>query len=164
LKDLRLPRTEALEQLEAYLATVSSIKPLPPSCRNTAGVVYQVLDALIDKYYASYSVAVLRRGLSFFPFENIRPIVPTLLERLNVSFERSGHPQYIWIIGKCVGLFGKAVEELGPAAADIHQTFATSLERVTLQVRQMEVSQGVREIPDGKSSIQLLRVLTDASQ
>lgn len=73
-----------------------------------------------------------------------------MLERLNQSFERSGHPQYIWIIGKCVGLFGKQVEELGPAAGDINATFANSLERVTLQVRQMEVSQGAREIPDGK--------------
>lgn len=90
--------------------------------------------------------------------------MPTLLERLNVSFERSGHPQYIWIIGKCVGLFGKAVEELGPAAADIHQTFATSLERVTLQVRQMEVSQGVREIPDGEWLLKIPRPALKASQ
>ncbi|KAI5452636.1 Nuclear import receptor [Naganishia albida] len=147
------PLTEALEQLEAYVATVSSIDPLPASCQNTAGAIYQVLDQLIDKYYASYSVAdrvcnVLRRGLSFFPFSSIRPILPAMLERLNQSFERSGHPQYIWIIGKCVGLFGKQVEELGPAAGDINATFANSLERVTLQVRQMEVSQGAREIPD----------------
>lgn len=137
------------------MATVSSIDPLPASCQNTAGAVYQVLDQLIDRYYASYSVAdrvcnVLRRGLSFFPFGIIRPILPVLLERLNLSFERSGHPQYIWIIGKCVGLFGKQVEELGPAAGDINATFANSLERVTLQVRQMEVSQGAREIPDGE--------------
>lgn len=139
------------------MTTVSSIKPLPPSCQNTASAVYQVLDALIDKYYASYSVAdrvcnVIRRGLSFFSFEIIRPIMPTLLDRLNVSFERSGHPQYIWIVGKCVGLFGKPVEELGPAAADIQLSFATSLERVTVQVRQMEASQGAREIPDGEWS------------
>ena len=88
----------------------------------------------------------------------------TLLDRLNVSFERSGHPQYIWIIGKCVGLFGNAVEELGPAAADIQHSFATSLERVTVQVRQMEVSQGARAIPDGESLCPEARRLLTFSQ
>ncbi|KAJ9101702.1 hypothetical protein QFC21_003040 [Naganishia friedmannii] len=147
------PLTEALEQIEAYIKTVGSIEPLPSSCVNTAAAVYQVLDQLIDKYYAAYSVAdrvcnLLRRGLAFFPFNVLRPILPILLERLNTSFERSGHSAYVWIIGKCVGLFGDEVSALGHAAADIESAFTTSLERVTLQVRQMEAGQGASEIPD----------------
>lgn len=85
----------------------------------------------------------------FFPYSNIAPILPSLLERMTSSFEGSGHASYIWIIGKTVGMFG---EQAG--SQELASALQACLERSTAAVQQIEAAQTAREIPDGRWAVQ----------
>lgn len=154
-KDEMIPAIEALEQLDAYLANVDPINPLPAQCEHTAAAIYDVFDLLLSKYYNSYSLTdracrAIRRGLSFFPLATIQSTLPRLVARMCSGFEHSGHAAFIWILGKVIGLFGDKLLVMGQTGIDLDAAFSEALGRVTLQVKQMEQAQTAFAIPDGE--------------
>jgi transportin-3 len=109
---------DALEQLDAYLAVIRTLEPVPESCYPTASSVYAVLDALLARYARLYYISeragsILRRGLSFFPEEALVPIVQPVLARLSSSFSQTGYASYLWITGKVASKFAAAARRPG---------------------------------------------------
>ena len=111
----------------------------------------------MDKYASSYGVAdkatrLLRRGLGFFPWTHIQPLIPRLLARMMTCFEASGHSSYIWLVDRTVALFGERMAVLAgsPEGAVLETAFTSALERMTTQVKSLEVQQDATQIPDGE--------------
>ncbi len=145
-----------MEQLEAYLAVIGTFQPFPETCKPTAAAVYSILDQILEQHHLSYTVTdkacrVVRRGIAFFPYPVIHPILPQLLARLTRSFELSGHATYLWIIGKVAGLYGRMLNEMGlPAGNQVEAALAVALDRATTQTLQLEAAQGAAAVPDGE--------------
>lgn len=149
--------TGALDQLEAYIVNVDPIDTLPHGCIATPEAVYGIIENLLDKYASSYGIAdkatrLLRRGLGFFPWTHIQPLIPRLLARMMTCFEASGHSSYIWLVDRTVSLFGERMGVLAGSSegAALETAFTAALERMTTQVKSLEVQQGATQIPDSE--------------
>jgi len=112
---------DALEQLDAYLAVIRTLDPVPESCYPTAASVYNVLDALLARYARLYYIServgsILRRGLAFFPQAALEPVVQPVLARLSTSFSQTGYASYLWITGKVATKFADIAQRPGGEA------------------------------------------------
>jgi transportin-3 len=145
-----------MEQLESYLVVVKQIEPLPITCKDTAGQVYDVMDQLFAKFYTSYSISdrlcrLLRRGINFFPYDRLHDLLPRVLGRLASCFEASGHAAYIWIIGHIASVYGKEVGPLNLQTGNqVELALVSALERTTAQTKQLEAAMSAEAIPDGE--------------
>jgi len=149
--------TAALDQLEAYIVNVKSLDTLPPTCIATPEAIYGVLDNLLDKYASSYGIAekatrLIRRGLGFFPWAQIQPLLPRMLARMMTCFEVSGHSSYIWLVDRTVALFGERLAVLAgsPEGSALETAFNAAFERMTTQIKTLETQQDATQIPDSK--------------
>ena len=145
-------QVSSLEQIDAFLAVVRTLDPLPESCFPTCLAVYEILDTLLARYARLYYISqrvtsVIRRGLTFFPDRALEPVVKPLLDRLAMTFDQTGHAEYLWILGKVNAKFANVMQALGGenVAAYLGQTF----ESCTQAVSKLLQTKVVVEIPDG---------------
>lgn len=150
-KELRTA-ADRMEQLEKFLHVVGSqfSEGLPPTCSQTCQEAYAILDSILAQHHATFFVsertcALLRRSLSFFGNLAI-PTLPTLLERLVSSFENTGFPGYIWIVGKVLDGFGNLQDE------QLMAGMSSAFQRTSSKVLGMMESTSPQELSDGESS------------
>lgn len=104
--------SDTLETLDTFLSYVPSLADhLQPECSKTLEQIWAVLDGVLSLYDKNFKVseracAVIRRGLQFFG-NLCLPLLVSIVDRMTVSYERSGCPSYLWITGKVVGLFSE---------------------------------------------------------
>ncbi|TYJ52165.1 hypothetical protein B9479_007237 [Cryptococcus floricola] len=148
---------DALEQMDAYLSVVKTLKPVPESCYPTCAAVYGVLDGLLARYSKVYHISekvgsLLRRGLAFFPLRALEPVVPLLLERLATCFNETGYASYLWITGKVADKFGEAAAAAagagGPGGGQLAGLLVGSFESVTRGLGELLQRKVAVEIPD----------------
>jgi transportin-3 len=154
LGERKLTVPDALEQIDAYLTIVRTLKPVPESCFPTCPAIYSVLDALLARYAKLYYIAervgsVLRRGLVFFPHRALEPVVQPVLERMVLAFEQTGYASYLWITGKLAAKFGEAAR--GPGGEALAGLLARSFEGITMALGKQLQTKVAIEIPDGES-------------
>ncbi|TXT13275.1 hypothetical protein VHUM_00642 [Vanrija humicola] len=142
---------DALEQLDAYLAVIRTISPLPGSCFATAATVYSVLDTLLSKYALRYYIServgsILRRGLTFFPESALEPVVQPVLERMATSFSQTGYASYLWITGKVASKFGETAQQPGHEA--LAALLVGAFENVTASLDKLLQVKSAVEIAD----------------
>ena len=120
---------------------------LPAACENTCQESWTIFDAFVAKYGSDSDLVervsrVLRGGLKFFGPSG-KPVIPSLISRLSMTFEQTGYASLLWIIGKSVGMFGEGNDPL------IHAAIKTSYAQSTAKVVSLLQTTGIREIPDG---------------
>lgn len=104
--------SDTLETLDTFLSYVPSLADhLQPECSKTLEQIWAVWDGVLSLYDKNFKVseracAVIRRGLQFFG-NLCLPLLVSIVDRMTVSYERSGCPSYLWITGKVVGLFSE---------------------------------------------------------
>lgn len=152
---------DGLENLEAMLAIVQTFgEELPPSCANSAQEAWSVFDAMLSKLATNHDVServtrVLRGGLRLFG-TSAMPVVPSLLMRMALSYESSGVPSFLWIMGKVIDLCSEGAP---PAVQDgIKQAYERGTSKTVILLQQCNI----REMPDVMEDyIQLLLQLQD---
>lgn len=147
---------DRMEQIERFVHITSNTMTedtLPASCSKTCEEAYGVVDTIIAKYGSTYFVseracALIRRAMVLFG-DLALPVLPHLVVRLVATFERTGFPAYIWIVGKCIDRYGGTKTEASTGAdAALSDAFA----RITQQVVRMLQATSPADIPDGTLS------------
>lgn len=158
------PVIGALDQLEAYIVNVKPLETLPADCVATPEAIYSIVEGLLDKYGSSYGIAdkatrLLRRGINFYPFDQVQPLIPRLLAKCVACFEGSGHSSYVWLTDRTVALFGDRLAATGEGMGgrEAETMVGAAIERLTTSVKGFETQQGAVEIPDGKFLITSVR-------
>ena len=147
LRAERLP-SDGLENLEAMLSIVQGFgNELPTSCQNSCEEAWAVFDPFLARFGDRYDFAeranrVLRFGLRLFG-DSARPVVPSALARMSLSFEATGISSYLWIAGKLVSSFGE--DDVGAVRTGLRDLY----ERATAKVISLLQAKSPRDIPDG---------------
>jgi len=144
--------SDALEQIDSYLAIVRTLDPVPESCLPTCLAVYSILDTLLarfaERYYISERVcSVLRRGLGFFPTRALEPVIQPLLERMSLAFDETGYASYLWITGKVAAKFADAARE--PGGEGVAGLLSRAFEGITTALGKLLQTKVALEVPDG---------------
>lgn len=141
---------DKMEQLEKFLQIVGPdfSESLPQSCSQTCQEAYSILDTILAQHHATFflserTCALIRRSLAFFGNLAI-PTLPKLLERMVSSFEATGFPGYIWIVGKVLDGFGNLQDEALSAA------MSNAFQRTSAKVLSMMESTAPQELSDGE--------------
>lgn len=123
-----------MEQLERFLYIVGNRyrSDFPESCAQTCVDAYQVLDKVMSNYGGTFFISerishLIRRALNFYG-STAMPVLPALLNRLASSFEATGFPGYVWIIGKCIDAYGRKAD--APLRAAMQNAFDSISARV----------------------------------
>lgn len=121
---------------------------LPQACTGTCEESWSIVDILLSKYGSQYDVAerstrVLRGGLRFFGSAAL-PIIPSIMARMSVAFEKTGFASYVWIAGKAISHFGE--EDNADMVAAIKDVYERSTSKVVSLLQQKAIG----EVPDGK--------------
>lgn len=139
---------DALERLDTFLSIVGQFPELPKECAQTVRDVWSVLDALLERYGSSPSIAersctVIRRGLQFFDSLALTVAVD-VCRRMTVCFEQSGGACYLWITGKVAGQLA------GGADQALIDALGVAFERESAKVFEMLQTSGPAAMPDGE--------------
>lgn len=96
-----------LETIDTFLSIVPPLEEqLLAGCSKTLEQVWTILDNTLELYDKNYKVseracAVIRRGLQFFgPL--CSPLLVNIVNRMTLSYERSGCPSFLWITAKVI--------------------------------------------------------------
>lgn len=142
---------DSMECLETMLSVVRTFgKDLPAACQTTCQEAWSCLDIFISKYGSEYEASdrvtrLIRHGLTFFGSAAL-PVASAVISRMTSSFETTGNPGYVWIIGKIVCEFGNE-EDPG-----LRGGFKESYDRVSEKVLSLLQEKSPAAIPDGKRS------------
>lgn len=140
---------DSLECLETMLAVVRTFgNDLPAACQTTCQEAWSCLDLFIGKYGSDYDASdrvtrLIRHGVTFFGLTAL-PVAPAVISRMTSSFETTGNPGYVWIIGKLVCAYGN--EE----GSNLRAAFKESYDRVSAKVLSSLQEKTPAAIPDGK--------------
>lgn len=153
-------RVDWLEQLETMLHVIKGFdEDLPEACRTTSQELWGLFETVIIKYGDNHNIGervtrVLRYGLDIFG-SALLPILRQILSRLAVTFEASGIPGYLWIIGKIISRFGQD--------ETLQESFRESFDVISRKAWSMIQLQPPSDIPDGERSVFFsLSVLTQS--
>ncbi|KAK4051285.1 Nuclear import receptor [Microbotryomycetes sp. JL221] len=116
-QELRLA-LDALERIDVMLSIVSTddiVDQLPEQCHTTCQQTWIILDQFLSNFLTSTNngfnselaektCIVIRRGLQFFG-QLIQPLTPNLIERMTISFEKSGASSFLWITSRTIETF-----------------------------------------------------------
>lgn len=111
---------DALKQVDLMMRVNQELSAnLPAMCASTAQEAYLLLDSILQAHGESLIVsesvcALIRRGIAFFGQVGVE-VVPALVVRMAETFQSSGHPAYVWIIGASISNYGLRTE---PAVRD----------------------------------------------
>ena len=140
---------DSLECLETMLSVIRTFgNDLPAVCQTTCQEAWSCLDLFISKYGSDYDASdrvtrLIRHGLTFFGPAAL-PVASAVVSRMTSSFETTGNPGYVWIIGKIVSEFGN---EEDPS---LRAAFKESYDRVSAKVLSSLQEKSPAAIPDGK--------------
>lgn len=140
---------DSLECLETMLSVVRTFgSDLPAVCETTCQEAWSCLDLFITKYGSEYDASdrvtrLIRYGFTFFGSAAL-PVASAVVSRMTSSFETTGNPGYVWIIGKIVSEFGN---EEDPSLRGV---FKESYDRVSAKVLSSLQEKSPAAIPDGK--------------
>ena len=140
---------DSLECLETMLSVVRTFgDDLPAACQTTCQEAWGCLDLFIGKYGSDYDASdrvtrLIRHGLTFFGSAAL-PVAPAVVSRMTSSFETTGNPGYVWIIGKIVSEFGNEEDP------NLRAAFKESYDRVSVKVLSSLQEKSPAAIPDGK--------------
>lgn len=143
---------DSLECLETMLSVVRTFgSDLPVACQTTCQEAWSCLDLFINKYGSDYDASdrvtrLIRHGLTFFGPAAL-PVASAVVSRMTSSFEITGNPGYVWIIGKIVSEFGNEEDPTLRAA------FKESYNRVSAKVLSLLQEKSPAAIPDGKREL-----------
>ena len=138
-----------MECLETMLSVVRTFgNDLPVVCQTTCQEAWSCLDLFIINYGSNYEASdrvtrLIRHGLTFFGAAAL-PVTPAVVSRMTYSFETTGNPGYVWIIGKILSEFGN---EEDPKLRD---AFKESYDRVSAKVLSLLRDKSPAAIPDGE--------------
>ena len=140
---------DSLECLETMLSVVRTFgDDLPAACQTTCQEAWGCLNLFIGKYGSDYDASdrvtrLIRHGLTFFGSTAL-PVAPAVVSRMTSSFETTGNPGYVWIIGKIVSEFGNEEDP------NLRAAFKESYDRVSVKVLSSLQEKSPAAIPDGK--------------
>ena len=124
---------------------------LPAACQTTCQDAWSCLDLFISEYGSDYDASdrvtrLIRHGLTFFGPAGL-PVASAVVSRMTSSFETTGNPGYVWIIGKIVSVFGNEEDP------KIRAAFKESYDRVSAKVFSSLQEKSPAAIPDGKQKL-----------
>lgn len=140
---------DSLECLETMLTVVRTFgDDLPAACQTTCQEAWSCLDLFISKYGSDYDASdrvtrLIRHGLTFFGLAAL-PVASAVISRMTSSFEVTGNPGYVWIIGKIVSEFGNEEDP------NLRAAFKESYNRVSAKVLSSLQEKSPAAIPDGE--------------
>jgi len=143
---------DSLECLETMLSVVRTFgNDLPAACHTTCQEAWSCLDLFIRKYGSDYEASdrvtrLIRHGLTFFGPAAL-PVAPAAVSTMTSSFETTGNPGYVWIIGKIVSEFGNEEDP------NLRAAFKESYDRVSVKVLSLLQEKSAAAIPDGKENL-----------
>ncbi|CAH7688350.1 nuclear localization sequence binding protein [Phakopsora pachyrhizi] len=111
-KELYQNLRDKFERLEIFLSVVKNFNgQLPIECFKTLEQSWLIIDGILLRYANNLKTSetvctVLRRGLDFFGSLCL-PLVPSMLDRLTISFQDSGSSSFMWITSKIVTGFSE---------------------------------------------------------
>ena len=140
---------DSLECLETMLSVVRTFgSDLPAPCQATCQEAWSCLDLFINKYGSEYEASdrvtrLIRHGVTFFGSAAL-PIAPAVVLKMTSSFETTGNPGYVWIIGKIICEFGNEEDP------NLRGAFKESYDRVSEKVLSLLQDKSPAAVPDGK--------------
>jgi len=119
---------------------------LPAVCQATCQEAWSCLDLFISKYGSDYDASdrvtrLIRHGLTFFG-PTALPVASAVVSRMTSSFETTGNPGYVWIIGKIICEFGNEEDP------NLRGAFKESYGRVSTKVLSLLQEKSPAAIPD----------------
>lgn len=159
--------TDALEQLNILLqANAHLADDLPPSCASTANDIWQILSRILQSHsevtLLETVCSTLRRGLALFG-KLVLPLVPSLLDSLASSFERTGVSGFVWITGRVADLV--RIPEAQEHGEELESHVKTSFERISHRIVQMLAKSSLDDIQDcAYLTFQTFRLATDTAR
>lgn len=143
---------DSMECLETMISVVRTFgSDLPTACQTTCQEAWSCLDLFISKYGLEYEASdrvtrLIRHGLTFFGSAAL-PVASAVISRMTSSFETTGNPGYVWIIGKVLCEFGNEEDP------NLRGAFKESYDRVSAKVLSLLQEKSPAAIPDGKQDV-----------
>lgn len=143
---------DSMECLETMLSVVRTFgDDLPEACQTACQEAWSCLDIFISKYGSEYEASdrvtrLIRHGFTFFGPAAL-PVASAVISRMTSSFETTGNPGYVWIIGKIVSEFGNDEDP------SLRGAFKESYDRVSAKVLLLLQEKSSAAIPDGKQEL-----------
>lgn len=143
---------DSMECLETMLSVVRTFgNDLPAACHTTCQEAWGCLDIFISKYGSEYEASdrvtrLIRNGFTFFGSTAL-PVASAIISTMTSSFETTGNPGYVWIIGKIISEFGNEEDP------NLRGAFKESYDRVSAKVLSLLQDKSPAAIPDGKNDL-----------